>query len=163
MKAVILLGTIALSGVSAAAGAATASSEIQAILKLVVDDFNKNDMKALGSLMSPDVVVVDDVSPHIWTAPNAFDTWDKALDAYEQAQGITDDLLTAAKPTRMIVAGDRAYIVQPMSYTFKQKNVPMQESSRMVYSLQKGTGGWLITSFTWAGGAPKPVADAARK
>ena len=46
-------------------------------------------------------------------------------------------------------------------YTFKQKDVAMQETAQMVLTLQKGTTGWLITSFAWSGAKPKPVVAAA--
>jgi ketosteroid isomerase-like protein len=164
MKSVALIVAIASFGISAAALAATPKSEVAATIKQVIDTFNKGDMKALAAMMSPDgMAIIDEIPPHVWTGRNAFDTWNKALGAYEQANGITDDLITAGKPTRVVVADDRAYAVQAVTYSFKQKGVAMQETSRMVYSLQNGKTGWLVTGFAWDGGAPKPVADVAKK
>ncbi|MFI4889307.1 MAG: hypothetical protein ACHQIL_02125 [Steroidobacterales bacterium] len=163
MKTSVLLGTIALIALSAAAAAATPKADVAATVQQVMDNFNKGDMKAVTAKMSPDgMAIIDEIAPHVWTGSNAFDTWLKALGAFEKANGITDDAFAAGKPTRIVISDDRAYVVQPVVYTYKQKGVPMQETSRMVYSLQNGKIGWLVTGFTWVAGTPKPVADAAK-
>jgi ketosteroid isomerase-like protein len=167
MKSVVLIGSIALFSLATTAGAAGAAApeaQVAATVKQAMENFNKGDIKAVTAAMSPDgISIIDEISPYIWSGANAFDTWFKAFGDYEKANGVTDDAFTAGKPTRIAVSGDRAYAVQPVVYNFKQNGAPMQESSRMVYSLQKVKGGWLITGWAWAGGTPKAVAVAAGK
>jgi len=163
MKPIALLGTIASLGISAVAGAATLEAQLMAPIRLLSDSFNKGDMKtAASTLSSGGVTIIDEISPHVWEGPNAFDTYLKAYTAFEQAEGITDDVYTPGKPTRVIVGGDRGYVVLPMGYTFKQKGVAMREAAHMVFVLQKDKSGWLITGYTWAGAMPKPAAGAAK-
>jgi ketosteroid isomerase-like protein len=167
MKALALLGSItvfALVSAAGAAGTATPESQVGATVKAVVDNFNKGDMKTVGAMMSPDGVnIIDEIPPHSWSGVKAFDTWVQALADFEKANAVTDDNFTASKPTRIVVSGDHAYAVQPVLYSYKKAGVAMQESSRMVYTLQNGKSGWMVTGFVWAAGVEKPVADAAKK
>jgi ketosteroid isomerase-like protein len=167
MKSLALIGSIALFSLATAAGTAgavTPEAQVAATVKQAMENFNKGDMNAVTAALSPDgVSIIDEIPPHIWSGANAFDTWLKAFGDYEKANGVTDDAFTASKPSRLIVSGDRAYAVQPVVYNFKQNGAAMQESSRMIYSLQKGKTGWLITGWAWAGGTPKSAANAASK
>lgn len=163
MKSFALFGTIALLGISAAAGAATQEAQVMAPIRLFVDSFNTGDLKAAAAALSPaGLVIIDDVSPHVWAGPNALETWSKALAASDQTEGNTDGAVTIGKPTRAVISGDRGYVVLPAVYTFKQKGVAMREVAQMVYALQKGTSGWQISAWTWAGTTPKPAAGAAK-
>jgi hypothetical protein len=161
MKPFALLGTIALLGICATAGAATPEAQVIAPIRLFTDSFNKGDMKAAAAAFSPTgVAIIDDVSPHVWTGPNALETWSQALAASDQTEGNTDGAVTIGKPTRVVVSGDRGYVVLPAVYTYKAKSVAIREAAQMVYALQKGTSGWQITGFSWVGTTPKPAAGA---
>ena len=163
MKTFALFGTIALLGISAAAGAATPEAQVMAPIRQFLDSFNKGDLKAAAAAFSPSgLTIIDDVPPHVWAGPNAFESWSKALAASDQTEGNTDGAVTIGKPTRVIVSADRGYVVSPAVYTYKAKGVAMREAAQMVYALQKGTSGWEITGWTWVGTTPKPVAGAAK-
>ena len=163
MKLFPLFGTIALLGISAAAGAAAPEAQVMARIRLFIDSFNKGDMKAAAAALSPGgLAIIDDVSPHVWAGPNASETWSKALAASDQTEGNTDGAVTIGKPTREVVSSDRGYVVVPAVYTYKAKGVAMREAAQMVYALQKGTSGWQITGWTWVGTTPKPAAGAAK-
>jgi ketosteroid isomerase-like protein len=167
MKSFALLGSIVLLGLATAAGAAgsvTPESQVAATVKAVIDNFNKGDMKAVAAMMSPDGVnISDEIPPHIWSGAKAFDTWLQAFADYEKANAVTDDVFAASRPTRIVVSGDHAYAVQPVIYSYKKGGMAMQESSRMVYALQRGKSGWMIAGFTWAAGIEKPAPQAANK
>jgi hypothetical protein len=161
MKLFALFGTIVLLAVSAAAGAATPEAELMAPIRLFVDSFNKGDLKAAASALSPaGLAVIDDVPPHLWTGANALDAWSKALAAADQAAGNTDGAVTLGKPVRVVMSADRGYVVASAVYTFKQKGVAMREPAQLVCALQKGTSGWQITGWTWAGTKPKTAGGA---
>ena len=163
MKLFALLGTILLLGISAAAGAATPEAELMAPIRLFVDSFNKGDMKAAAAALAPTgIVAIDDVPPHVWAGPAALDAWSKALAAADQAAGNTDGAVALGKPVRVIVGAERGYVVASVVYTFKEKGVAMREAAQLVCALQKGSTGWLITGWTWAGTKPKPVAGASK-
>ena len=163
MKLFALLGTILVLGISAAAGAATPEAELMAPIRLFIDSFNKGDMKAAAAALTPaGIVAIDDVPPHVWAGPTALDAWSKALAAADQAAGNTEGTVALGKPIRVVSSADRAYVVASVAYTFKQKGVAMREPAQLVCALQKGTGGWQITGWTWAGTKPKPAAGASK-
>lgn len=163
MKSFYLSTTIALLAMSAAVGAATSEAQLMAPIRQLSDGFNKGDMKAAAAAMSSHAVtIIDEISPHIWQGENAFDRYLRASAAAEQAEGITDDVYTPGKPTRVVVNGDDGYVALPVIYAFKRKGMPMREAAHMVYVLKKDAGGWVITSFTWVGSTATPVASAVK-
>ena len=151
--------TIAFLAMSAIAGAESPEAQLMVPIRQLSESFNKGDMKAAAATMSSSgVTIIDEISPHVWVGSNAFDMYLKAFAAFDQAEGITDEIYKPGKPTRVVVSGDDDYVVLPVVYTFKKKGVTMREAAHMVYVLQKGNGSWTITSFAWAGAAAKPVA-----
>jgi hypothetical protein len=163
MKSLALLGAITLLGFTVVAGAATPEAQLMAPVHLLSDSLNKGDTKtAASALSSSGVTIIDEISPHIWTGADAFDTWLKAYAAWGQEEAITDGAYKAGKPTGVVVNGDHGYVALPVVYTFKQKGMPMREVAHMVFVLQKEKSAWLITAFTWGAGTPNPVASAAK-
>jgi len=159
MKSLALFGTIALLGFSAAAGAATPDPDVMAPIRVFVDGFNKGDMKAAAQALSPaGLSIIDDVPPHVWAGPNAFDSWSKALAASDQVTGTTEGAVQLGKPAHVVVSAERGYLVVPAVYTFKAKGVVMREPAQIVVALQKGTSGWQISGWAWVGTKPKPAA-----
>jgi hypothetical protein len=163
MKLFALFGFMVTLGFTAAAGAATPEAELMAPIRLFIDSFNKGDMKAAAAALAPaGIVAIDDVPPHVWAGANALDAWSKALAAADQAAGNTDGALALGKPVRVVVSADRGYVVSSVVYTFKEKGMAMREPAQLVCALQKGSSGWLITGWTWAGTKPKPVTGASK-
>jgi hypothetical protein len=59
--------------------------------------------------------------------------------------------VTISKPRRVAVTGDRAYVVVPATYKYKQKGKPVTESGAVwTFALQKLTGGWRVAGWAWA-------------
>ena len=51
----------------------------------------------------------------------------------------------------MDVTGDRAYVVVPASYKYKEHGKPVSETgSTFTVALQKGPAGWLIAGWAWS-------------
>jgi hypothetical protein len=49
------------------------------------------------------------------------------------------------------ITSDRAYVVIPANYTFKQKGKPVSEvGSIITLALQKNATGWRIAGWSWA-------------
>jgi len=60
--------------------------------------------------------------------------------------------VTLAKPKHVDLTGERAYVVMPATYTYKESGKKVTESgSTMTVALQKSaSGSWLITSWAWS-------------
>ena len=158
MKA-IYLGAILAAGLAGGAAAATAGANVMAPINQFMEGFAKGDMKLAGAAQTEDVTIVDEFSPHTWTAPGAFAAWGADLGKYEKSAGVADDKIVLGVPIRREITGDHAYVVAPAVYTFKQKGVAMHEpAARMTFALLRGPAGWKIAAWTWTSPRATPVA-----
>lgn len=152
----LTLGLVAWLVVSGTAGAATPDEQLMAPIRKFIDSFNKGDTAAAAAThaATADLAIIDEVSPHLWQGPKAFQAWAADLDNDSKKRGITDQMVTIGAPIREETSGDDAYVVVPAVYTFKERGVAMREEAQMTFVLKKGAGGWLIHGWTWTG--PKP-------
>jgi hypothetical protein len=136
-----------------ASGSAAASeqTDVMASVHQFIDGFNKGDAKtALAACASP-TSIIDDFPPHEWHGPTACADWSTAYDADAKKNGITDGIVTLRTPWHVDVTGDRAYVVVPVNYTYKQNGKPVTESgSIFTVALKKVAAGWRITGWAWA-------------
>jgi ketosteroid isomerase-like protein len=136
-----------------AAGSAAASEQtaVMASVHQFIDGFNKGDAKtALAACASP-ASIIDDVTPHQWQGPTACADWSHSYDADAKKNGITDGIVTLGTPWHVDVTGDRAYVVVPVTYTYKQNGRPVTESGSIyTVALKKVAAGWRITGWAWA-------------
>jgi hypothetical protein len=86
-----------------------------------------------------------------WHGAGACQTWMNDYDANAKKNGITDGLVTLGKPSHVDVTGDRAYVVIPSTYTWKQRGVAMREDgSAFTFALHKDMTGWRFVGWSWA-------------
>ena len=131
--------------------AATEQTAVMAFVHQFIDGFNTGDTKsALAACASP-VSIIDEFPPHEWHGPNACADWANAYDANAKKNGITDGIVTLGTPWHVDVTGDRAYVVVPVKYAFKQHGKPVIEpASVFTVALKKVAAGWRITGWAWA-------------
>jgi hypothetical protein len=144
----------------APAGAQTSDAELMAPIQKFIDSFNKGDVAAAAATHASgaDLVIIDEVAPHLWRGAKAFQAWSTALEADAKKNGITEPAVTLSAPTRTERNGDHAYVVVPAVYSFKQHGTAMREAAQMTFVLGKGAAGWLIHGWTWTGPKPRPAA-----
>jgi ketosteroid isomerase-like protein len=130
-----------------------------------IDSFNKGDVKTAEATHTADVVIIDEVPPHRWIGPGAFQAWAGDLEKDGKANGMTNERVTLGKPNRVQVDGDTAYVVVPATFLYKKHGKPMKETAHFAVSLIDGADGWKINGWAWAGTIPqaavaKPAAPA---
>jgi ketosteroid isomerase-like protein len=152
-----LLGLAACLVVASTAAAQAVDPQISAPITKFIDAFNKGDTAGAAATHAADVVIVDEVPPYYWRGPKAFAEWGAALDADAKKIGMTEAAVAIRPATRVETVGDQAYVIAPVTFTFKQKGVPMKEDAQMTFVLKKGASGWLIHSWTWTGPRPTPA------
>lgn len=131
--------------------AATEKTDAMAAVRQFVDSFNKGDVKAAAAICADETSIIDEFPPHEWHGAGACAQWMNDYDADAKKNGITDGIVTLSAPRHIDVTADRAYVVVPANYTFKEKAKPVQEiGSLLTVSLQKGAGGWRITGWAWS-------------
>ena len=101
------------------------------------------------AVCADDAAVIDDIPPFEWHGPGACSRWQKDNDAYLQ-QGISDETFTIGSLQQLIISGDRAYTVLPITYTFTQKGKRVREHATGTLVLHKTAAGWRIAAWTWA-------------
>jgi hypothetical protein len=148
------LVTLSLSLFITFTNAQTSSSEQTAVLASIhqfVDGFNKGDTKMALAACADQTSIIDEFPPHEWHGPGACGQWASDFDADAKKNGITGGLVTLGKPSHVDISADRAYVVMPANYTFKQKGKSTGEvGSVITLTLQKATAGWRITGWAWA-------------
>ncbi|MFC3071187.1 nuclear transport factor 2 family protein [Phenylobacterium soli] len=130
----------------------------EATVRHFIDSFNKGDLKAAAATHTADAVIIDEMPPHVWRGPNAFQAWTGDLQKASQAAGQTDERVTLGPAVRSDVNGETAYAVVKATFSFKQKGKSMSEPAEMVAALRREGGGWKIAGWAWSGGAPHPSA-----
>lgn len=143
--------TLAL-GMSAAVPAA--ASEQDAVMKTVrqlFDGFNKGDMNSSIAACARDAVIIDEIPPHAWYGENTCERWAADLIAFNETVNLTDTNVTLKKPRRVDITGDRAYVVVPADFTFKENGKDGAEIGALVtLALHKESVGWRIKGWTWS-------------
>lgn len=143
---------VALAAAALAAGpaAATEKTDVMVPIHQFVDGFNKGDVKTAVAACADQTSIIDEFPPHEWHGAGACATWAKDFDADAKKNGMTDGVVTLGSPRHVDITADRAYVVVPANFTFKQKGKLVKETgSALTFALQKGATGWRITGWTW--------------
>lgn len=118
------------------------------VVNQFVDGFNKLDSKAVLATCAHQTAIIDEFPPHTWQACSA---WLNDYNAWAKKSGVTDGVVTIGDARHVDITADRAYVVVPTTFAFKQNGKPAKETGSMLtVVLQKGTAGWHITAWTWA-------------
>jgi hypothetical protein len=144
---------VALALVFLAAGPAAASekTDVMVLVHQFVDGFNKGDTKTALAACADQTSIIDEFPPYEWHGAGACSKWMNDYDADAKKNGITDGIVMLGKPRHIDINEDRAYVVVPSNYTFKEKGKTVKETGSMLtLALQKGEIGWRITGWAWA-------------
>lgn len=116
-----------------------------------VDALNKGDLRAAAAACARPASVVDDFPPHEWQGSTACADWGAAFAAYNEQNGITNGVVRLGKPWHVDVTGDRAYVVVPASFAYRQHGKEVDESgSVFTLALRKMGAAWRIAGWSWA-------------
>jgi ketosteroid isomerase-like protein len=116
-----------------------------------VDAFNYGDTKAMAAASVDQVSIIDEFPPHPWSGAGAIAKWMSDYDADAKKNDITDGVVTIGSPRHVGVTADRAYVVVPADYTYKQNGKVVKETgSIFTVVLQKSAAGWRIVAWSWA-------------
>jgi hypothetical protein len=153
MKHTTLTVLLALAATMFVAVPATASEkdDVMKIVHQFVDGLNKGDLKTALAACAAQSSIIDEFPPHEWHGDGACAKWANDFDADGKKNGITDGVVTLKDARHVDVTADRAYVVVPADFSFKQKGKDMKEAgSILTVALQKGQAGWRIVAWSWA-------------
>jgi opacity protein-like surface antigen len=131
--------------------AASDKTDVMVPVHQFTDGFNKGDAKTALAACADQTSIIDDFPPHEWHGAGACSTWANDYEADAKKNGITDGVVTLGTPRHIDITADSAYVVVPVSFTYKQKGKLVKETgSTWTLVLQKGAAGWRITAWAWA-------------
>lgn len=147
----VLATALAVAPFAATPAAASDETDVLATVKQYNDYFNMSDGDKAVGLCAPQTTIIDEFPPYAWQGATACADWWNAFPAFAKNSGITDNHVALGKPWHITVTGDRAYVVVPATYTYKQKGKPVTQSGSVwTCALQKLAGGWRIAAWAWS-------------
>jgi hypothetical protein len=133
------------------AAAATDKMDVMVTVHQFVDSFNKGDVKTAITSCATQTSIIDEFAPYAWNGAGACAKWIDDYDVDAKKNGISGGIVKLGEPWHVDITADRAYVVIPANYTFKEKGKVVKESKSVItIALQKGDGGWRITGWTWS-------------
>lgn len=146
-----ILIALALCALPQLAAVAQDNSAVMARIHQFVDAFNKGDSKAAAAACADQMSIIDEFPPHVWSGTGTFTKWMNDYDADAKKNGVTEGAVTIGSPKHLDITGDRAYVVVPADYTYKQNGKPVKETgSILTVILQKGAADWRIIAWSWS-------------
>jgi SnoaL-like domain len=143
--------TMAVAVLTTAQLVASEQTDVMATVNQLVEAFNKGDTKSLLASCIDEMCIIDEFPPHEWHGAGTCTKWLADYDADARKNGISDGAVTIGKPRHVDVTADRAYVVVPANYTYKQHGKSMKEiGSIWTFALQKVEGSWRVTGWAWA-------------
>jgi ketosteroid isomerase-like protein len=156
MKSAILAAACAMA-LAAPSAVAAGNAALEAPIHQFIDNFNKGESAGAAAAHLPSVSIIDEVPPHLWTGPKAFETWAADLAKNDMAKGISKENVALGGVKREVVEGKTGYVVFAATYTFDQNGKAMHEPAQMTFALKKTADGWKIAGWTWTGPNPTLV------
>jgi ketosteroid isomerase-like protein len=153
MKQMTLKIVLALAVTVLTAGAAAASErdDVMKVVRQWVDSLNKGDPKTAIAACAEQTTILDEFPPHEWHGAGTCSKWVADLTAFNKSIGLTDGIVTLQKPRRVDVTADRAYVVVPTDFRYKENGKDGAELGALfTVALQKGQAGWRITGWAWS-------------
>lgn len=131
--------------------AASQQTNVMATVHQFINGLDTGDGKTALVVCASPASIIDDFPPHEWHGPTACADWLTAFAADSKKNGITDGIVILGTPWHIDVSADRAYVVVPANYTYKQNGKPVTESgSIFTVALKKVAASWRITGWAWA-------------
>lgn len=150
MRQILIAVTLAL---LAPPASAQTPADVMAPIRQFTDGFNKGDVATALAACAAETSIIDEFPPFVWSGAGACARWASDYDADSKKKGITAGAVTMSTPRHHEVAGDRAYVVIPVSYQVTQKGKQVKQTGAvMTVTLRKGAAGWKITAWSWSTG-----------
>lgn len=150
----ILIAILIAFAVTAFAQDKTAEQDRTAVTATVhqfVDAFNKGDTKTAAASCADETSIIDEYPPYEWHGTDGCTKWISDYDANAKKNSITDGTVRLGPPKHVDIEADRAYVVVPADYTYKEKGkVAKETGSVLTIALRKDTAGWRILAWSWA-------------
>src|SRR5882762_2379730 len=106
--------------ISPRSAVASEKTNVVAAVNRYFDNLGKDTLETALAMCDSHVSILDEFPPHEWHGPTACAAWWKALNAYDEKEGIAAGAAALGTAWTVDVTGDRAYFVGPATYDCKQ-------------------------------------------
>jgi len=134
----------------APASAAEPTSAVMETVDGAIAQTNADSASGLNSYFTSSSVVVDDFSPFIWIGANAAERWWRQFDEFKATARISNVRASAGRPLRIIIAGDKAYVVVPLKLSSLMHGSLVRRRGMWTLVLQRFGGAWKIASASFS-------------
>jgi ketosteroid isomerase-like protein len=118
-----------------------------------LDAFNKGDAEGMAAQFDSAATILDGMAPHVWHGPTATQDWYKDVLSEGEHLDASAYFVTAEEPRHVNVTGDAAYVVVPVSMTFKLRGKQVtQNGAFFTVALRNVADRWRIAAWAWAKG-----------
>jgi hypothetical protein len=125
---------------------------VMAVIKEFESDFNNGNSNWV-QLCVDQASIIDEFPPYAWSGSGACSQWGKDYDADAKKNSVTDPSVWLGAAKHLDITGERAYVVLPASYSYKQNGKPVKEAgATLTIALQKSGNNWRITAWAWSRG-----------
>jgi hypothetical protein len=107
-----------------------------------------DDVDLAGAFASTGVVIVENFSPFIFDGPGAVERWVAAFRFH--IHGVHHLRAAFAEPFEAVVAGDRAYLSLPTTWTGVEQGRAFTERGGWAFALVREGGAWRVCGYGWA-------------
>lgn len=125
-------------------------TKIKALIDAVLAGFNKKDSVLYNSAFSGDAIVIDGISPYLWTGPNAPARWFSDAEKWVHEFGVENENIACDRVVHAAVVGPHAYVVLYATLSFSLKTG--QTGSRpgiLTFTFAKQGDDWRVESQAW--------------
>lgn len=163
-KILVAVALAALATLTAGSAAASDKTDVMAVLHQWVDGYNRGgDMRSAMATCADQAAVVDSIPPYEWHGRRACAKWLDDYNTSNRMNGVTDISASLGKRRYIEITAQHAYVVSPVSLTYKVKGKPMRETGAIwTVVLYKSASGWRITGWSYTAGAEAPLKTDAR-
>lgn len=142
---------IALAVMTTSSAHASDSTDVMAVVNMMVEAFNTGDTVKLAATSAAEVFIIDEVPPYAWKGANANKEWLDSYAADAAKNEITNGVVTLDKVKHLFISGADAYVVTSTNYIYDQKGKQVKQmGASFTLVLHKGANGWRINAWAWA-------------
>jgi ketosteroid isomerase-like protein len=132
------------------------TTEPMAAVRQYAAPFNNADAKEMAAACADPMQILDGMAPHIWQGPTAAEDWWRDVLVEGEHVGASGYAITLDEPRHVDVTGDAAYVVVPVTMTFRVRgNQITQTGAIWTVALRKVSADWRLAAWAWAKGTEK--------
>lgn len=149
VSAALIITLVGMLTTSSQAATKSPSSALMAPIITAFNALNAGNESLWAGAQTADVVILDNISPYRWDAPNAAAKWWADFSAWMKTNKMTKPHVAYQAIQFWEQTGDRAYMVVPTTFTAVQKGKSVTQTGTLTFALVNMGAEWKVQGWTW--------------